>query len=365
MRRTLTAITALFLAIILSFSMIQPTYAASSKKPAAPKITSATVSGRSITITWKKAKNAKKYEVAERLNKKTWVKYKTVKKTRKNKKKYTKANKYKVKAKGKKYIVYKYDYSYSIRTQLSSKKRRVTLNALTGNTKYTFAVRSVNGKKHSAWKLVTRKTGPMSERMIINGKPFVVTQGQKVTLPTPNLTPRFNGIPLLKKTFDIIPGNNGYDDIYFDDEDGMVSIHGKDTSGYDAGYSYMQDVYFDWYRKKFTTRDDWEKYGYISYGGSPENLGKLAELNIYINDPNMKAVWTLDGTEPQYDQADKVISASQYPFGTWTKGNTIRIHGSTTGSCNVPEAKGMADVLWIKLYYKNTVVEEQIRIQMG
>ena len=63
MRRKLTVISALLLAIMLSFSMIQPTYAASSKKPAAPKITSATVNGNSITITWKKAKNAKKYEV--------------------------------------------------------------------------------------------------------------------------------------------------------------------------------------------------------------------------------------------------------------------------------------------------------------
>ncbi len=365
MRRKLTVISALLLAIMLSFSMIQPTYAASSKKPAAPKITSATVSGNSITITWKKAKNAKKYEVAERFNEKTWVKYKTVKKTKKNKKKFTKVNKYKVKAKGKKYIVYKYDYSYSIRTQLSSKKRRVTLNALTGNTNYTFAVRSVNGKKHSAWKLVTRKTGPMSERMIINGKPFVITQGQKVTLPAPIFKGIFEGklLQIQKKTFDIIPGNDGYNDIYFDD--GWVIINGKDPSGYYAGYSYYPDIYFNWYRQKFITRDDWKKYGYISYGGSVDNLAKPSELNIYINAPDMKAVWTLDGTEPQYNQADKGISASDYPFGTWTKGATIRIHGSTTESCNVPEAKGEADALWIKLYYKDTVIEEMIHIKMG
>ena len=367
MRRKLTVISALLLAIMLSFSMIQPTYAASSKKPAAPKITSATVSGNSITITWKKAKNAKKYEVAERLNKKIWVKYKTVKKTKKNKKKYTKANKYKVMTKGKKYIVYKYDYSYSIRTELSSKKRRVTLNALTGNTYYTFAVRSVNGKKHSAWKPVTRKTGPMSERMTINGKPFVIVQGQKVTIPAPTFKGIFEGklSQIQKKTFDIIPGNNGYDDIYFDDESGWVMVHGKDTSGYYAGYSYLPDIYFNWYRQKYITRDDWNKYGYISYGGSVDNLAKPSELNIYINDPNMKAVWTLDGTEPQYNQADKVISASDYPFGKWTKGNTIRVHGSTTKSCNVPEAKGEADALWIKLYYKDTVIEEMIHIKMG
>ena len=249
MRRKLTVISALLLAIMLSFSMIQPTYAASSKKPAAPKITSATVNGNSITITWKKAKNAKRYEIAERANKMSWVKFKTVKKTRKNKKKYTKTNKYKVMTKGKKYIVYKYDYSYSTLKKVSSKKRRVTLNGLDRNTNYTFAVRSVNGKKHSAWKTVTRKTGPMSERMTINGRSIVVTQGKKVTLPAPIFKGIFEGklLQIQKKSFDIIPGNDGYNDIYFDD--GWVIINGKDPSGYYAGYSYYPDIYFNWYRQ--------------------------------------------------------------------------------------------------------------------
>ncbi len=367
MRRKLTVISALLLAIMLSFSMIQPAFAASSRKPAAPKITSATVSGNSITITWKKAKNAKRYEIAKQVNKRSWVKFKTVKKTKKNRMKYTKANKYKVKAKGKKYIVYKYDYSYSTLKKVSGKTRHVTLNDLDRNTNYTFAVRSINGKKHSAWKTVTKKTGGLSERMIIDGRSIVVTQGQKVTLPAPKFKGVFESInkQLQKKSFDIIPGNNGYDDIYFDDEEGWVIINGKDPSGYFAGYSYYPDIYFDWYRQKYITREDWNKYGYISYGGSVDNLAKPSELNIHINASDMKAVWTLDGTEPQYNQADKVINASQYPFGTWKNGATIRIHGSTTESCNVPEAKGMADALWIKLYYKDTVIEEMIHIQMG
>ena len=72
--KKITKIAALFLVIMLSFGVIEPTYAASSRNPKAPKITSATVNGTSVTISWSKAKRAKKYEVAERTTQKTWVK---------------------------------------------------------------------------------------------------------------------------------------------------------------------------------------------------------------------------------------------------------------------------------------------------
>ncbi len=77
---------------------------AASKKPATPKIISAWIDGTSVEINWSKAKNAKKYQIAIRSAGKTWVKIKTVKKSKKNKKKYTKKKKYKVVKRGKKYI---------------------------------------------------------------------------------------------------------------------------------------------------------------------------------------------------------------------------------------------------------------------
>ena len=361
--KKITKIAALFLVIMLSFGVIEPTYAASSKKPKAPKITSATVNGTSVTITWSKAKRAKKYEVAERTTQKTWVKYKTVKKTKKNKKKYTKANKYKVKAKGKKYIVYKYDYRYAVHATVS--KRTYTIRDLDGNTDYTFAVRSVNGKKHSAWRTVTRKTGARSIRAQINGKPFEIATGKKVTLPLPSIP----GITLNKKSFDIVPGN-GEDDFYTS-EDGDVIVRGKTPSGYDANYVYRPDSYFGYGWEKYSSWDDREKYGYLSYGS--QYMSWPEEYSIHIFDKNMKAVWTLDGTEPQFDQTDKDINASEYPFGTWTKGGSIRIHGSTTESYKIPEVR-WADskgyginrsapiVVWVKLYQDKTLIAEDITI---
>ena len=372
MRRKITLITSLFLIIMLSFSMIQPTYAASSKKPAAPKITSATANGTTIAISWSKAKNAKKYEIAQRFDGKSWVKYKTVKKTKKNKKKYTKANKYKVKAKGKKYIVYKYDYYYGTEKIVSKKTRSVKFKNLNGNTFYTFAVRSVNGKKHSAWKKVTIKTGPKSVRMVVNGKPVVVTQGKKITLPSPTFRVVSTNkiISINKKAFDIIPGN-GEDDFY--ESEGNIVIRGKDPSGFDAHYSYFPDNHFSWGREQPSLFDNREKYGYVSYGS--EYMSWPEELIISINNSNMKAVWTLDGKEPQINQTDEYISAEDYPFGAWTNGNRIRIHGTTTESYNVPEArwanasgyrakKSAPMVMWVKLYNKTTVVQEEIIIDM-
>lgn len=63
------------------------TYAASkAKKPSKPVITSMTVESSTITVKWKKAKNAKQYQVALKTYPKGWKYVKKVKKTKKNKK---------------------------------------------------------------------------------------------------------------------------------------------------------------------------------------------------------------------------------------------------------------------------------------
>ena len=142
-------------------------YAAAKKKPAVPVITYAKdladyESFTLIKVKWKKAKNAKKYQVAVRSAKKKWVKVKTVKKSKANKRKYTKKNKYKVVAKGKKYKVYKYQYKYLILGETKGKSIQINDNDLWSfdrNTTYIIAVRSVNGKKHSKWKTAIVKTG--------------------------------------------------------------------------------------------------------------------------------------------------------------------------------------------------------------
>ena len=167
MSRRITKVLTLFLVIMLSFGVIEPSHAASKKAPAKPVITSAVADGVNITISWKKAKRAKKYEIQQMSTDREWVKYKTVKKTKKNKKKYTKPDKYRVVAKGKKYIVYKYDFAAEDVTITS--KRNVTFNKLKSNTAYTFRIRSLNGKKHSKWRTVTTRTGVYSEWINING----------------------------------------------------------------------------------------------------------------------------------------------------------------------------------------------------
>ena len=129
------------------------TYAATKvKTPGALTVPTVNIESKAITLKWTPSKNAKSYQVAIRSQNKSWMYLKKVKKTDKNKKKYTKADLYKV-VKGtgknkKKYIVYKYRYTYKvIKSGLTS--RSYTYNAPSYNKKYTLAVRGVNksGKK--------------------------------------------------------------------------------------------------------------------------------------------------------------------------------------------------------------------------
>lgn len=130
------------------------TYAASkAKKPSKPAITSMTVESSTITVKWKKAKNAKQYQVALKTYPKGWKYVKKVKKTKKNKKAYTKKGKYKVvKAKKGKYKVYRYQTIVKYKTlKGKTKSTKYSYKAPKRGTKYTLAVRSLNGKKKSAW----------------------------------------------------------------------------------------------------------------------------------------------------------------------------------------------------------------------
>lgn len=150
----------LVLGILLTFPFAgnMNTYAGI-KKPAKPRITKVEAIGKDIEIDWKKAKHADYYQVAVRKSYKGWSKIKTVSKNKKNKKKYTVKNKYKVKAAGKKYKVYQYKtkYKYSI-FEKNTEIDGTTYSAKNYSKTYTLSVRSVKGKKKSAWVSKSCKT---------------------------------------------------------------------------------------------------------------------------------------------------------------------------------------------------------------
>ena len=164
-KKIVVAITALALAFtVMPAAGAADTYAATKvKTPSAPTITSGKAEGAKITIKWKSAKNAKKYQVALRTSYMGWKYLKKVKKTKANKAKYNKAKLYKtVAGKGKnknKYYVYKYQRIYKYKTLKSATtSKSYTYSAPKRNSTYTLAVRSLNGKKHSGWKAKAVKT---------------------------------------------------------------------------------------------------------------------------------------------------------------------------------------------------------------
>lgn len=191
------------LAIMVAFTFMPSAAQAAAKKPARVKtikIAQSTVGKNTVSVLlrWNKAKNAKKYQVYRLSQKKTWNKYKVVKKAAKNKKKFTKKNLYKVKARKGKYQVYKYakkwqlakvvgnkkNYTYKYNTGRKnitqvSKKPIATVSKLKFGKTYRFKVRAVNGKKKSAF------SKPLKIRISKDGKEMTEIVGKKQnTVPT-------------------------------------------------------------------------------------------------------------------------------------------------------------------------------------
>ena len=312
---------------------------AASKKPAAPVITYAEASGDNETnvgvdIRWKKAKKAKKYQIAIRSATKEWVKVKTVKKTAKNKRKYTKKNKYMVVARGKKYKVYKYQYTYLIlrETKGSSIRIRNTDRFEFGfNTTYVVAVRSVNGKKRSNWRTAVVKTGQDSgvgtltrdgEKTTVsfNGQSLTITVGKECTFPVPQI----DTAPVEAESVTFTPKEIDY---WYDDAAADVRVTGKTSDGFDAFWI----IYVDWDGRTLrvgytiehpTFNKDESKFHFENeiakgYGDLSQPRGRT---KIVSDDPNVMIIWTIDGTcPPQFDsipaKVPKTIKASEYPFG--------------------------------------------------
>ena len=375
---------AVVLVIAVSFMSLasSKTYAAS-KKPAAPKITSAKeITNRGdddkiIVVKWGKAKNAQKYQVA--LYGKTWVKIKTVKKTEANKKKFTKKNKYKVKAKGDKYTVYQYKTKYSIMETTKGCSYRFLQTPpyddyLKPNTKYTIAVRSVNGSKHSAWEKVTVKTSEsawanetlntVGEKMSVtlNGKTFTITVGKAFTAPAPNTkkgTIEANPVSIIPTEIEywVERGIDPKDD-YYD-----IGVEGKTPDG---RWVYLRLTIDEGncdtvsYVISKPNSNIGSKYSVKALGYGPGYIGE----KYTVNDPKVTVVWTTDGTVPKLGQESKSISASEYPFAAATCGGNIQVRG-TADYENVSriwgEMRGPAYFsycTWIRIYDGNTLAWE-------
>lgn len=151
MKRILTL--ALSLALILT--LVPGEANAAAKKPALVKeIYTSTKSktATAVTLKWTKAKYAKQYQIF--VWKKGWYKFKLVKKTAANKKKYTVKNKFKVAVKGKKYQVYKYRGNWILKTTVKAVNKKFNSKTITGlkkGTYYSFKVRGKNGKMVGAF----------------------------------------------------------------------------------------------------------------------------------------------------------------------------------------------------------------------
>ena len=312
---------------------------AASKKPAAPVITYAEASGDNETnvgvdIRWKKAKKAKKYQIAIRSATKEWVKVKTVKKTAKNKRKYTKKNKYMVVARGKKYKVYKYQYTYMILRETKGSSIRIRNTdrfEFDFNTTYVFAVRSVNGKKRSNWRTAVVKTGQDSgegtltragEKTTVsfNGQSLTITVGKECALPVPQI----GTAPVEAEGVTFTPKEIYY---WYYDAAADVRVTGKTADGFDAYWSIrteydgsLLDVRYNIEHPTFNK--DESRFHFIDerakgYGELSQPRGRTKFVS---DDSDVTIIWTLDGTCPPQDdstsiEVPKTINASDYPFG--------------------------------------------------
>ena len=135
----------LAIAVVFAYSVmpVSQAYAASAKKPAKVKISSAkAITSSSVKLTWKKAKNAKKYEVyASKYAKKNFKKVATVKSSKK---------------------------TYTV--------KKLNKKALKANTKYYFKVRAINGKKKGKFsKVKSAKTLKIAEKKVTIGESKTAT----------------------------------------------------------------------------------------------------------------------------------------------------------------------------------------------
>ncbi len=392
LKRVITAF--VMLAVVFSFMPVidgqvyAASKAASRKKPAAPKITYAkevsvpTDETKVVLVKWTRVKGVKKYQVGARSPQKVWYKVKTVKKTAKNKKKYTRKNKFRVVAKGKKYKVYRYGYKYTKLDATKSCQYRFTeaynWGDIGANSTYLFAVRSMKGKKYSKWKTVAVTTGAganeektltspgQSISTTMDGKKVTLTVGKNSTVPMPQ--PKKGSWEA--KPLTIIPSK--IEDVLVRDETGnseTINIEGKAPDGREAYCriniegGVCDSIYYT--IGGGTNYGDDKTYTCEGLGYGPGFCGK----KYTVLDPATSVVWTTDGAEPKLGQANKSINGNEYPFDQVTSNSSpyngsVQVRGTGTyengGTSIWSELKRALfnKCEWVRIYKGTTIVAE-------
>lgn len=134
--RAITVVAAILILIVMAEGSCVSSYAAV-KKPAKVKISSVKVSGLNITVKWKKAKNAKKYQVYQKIGSGKW------------------------------------------KLKKALKKRSLTVKGAFGKT-YRFKVRGINGKKKGSFSAVKTISIPKKKEPVTPEKP--VDDDESVTV---------------------------------------------------------------------------------------------------------------------------------------------------------------------------------------
>lgn len=92
------------------------------------------------------------------------------------------------------------------------------------------------------------------------------------------------------------------------------------------------------------------------------------QYDVSVTNPNTKAYWTLDGTEPVPGQEDLTVAGSEYPLGTlkrgriyWPEPETIKLRGTVSNGetgriFEETKANYINACVWIKVYHNNTLV---------
>lgn len=199
-KRIVTMMIAIMVAFTFMPAVSQNTYAAT-KAPAKVTIKSATANANHVTVKWGKAKNAKKYKVFVQTGTDGWKYWKSVKATKKNKKKYSDRLKYRLKKSGKKYKIYKKKNPYRLVKTTTARKYTYTGKY---STTYRFVLQAVNGKRAGAYSAAKKATTKAKAKSSETSQPAQqetpttptdpATQADPATTTTPS-TPQATKIP--------------------------------------------------------------------------------------------------------------------------------------------------------------------------
>ena len=208
--RVFTGIIAIMMAFVFMPAFGQDAYAAT-VRPGEVTINKVSVDGSAVMLKWSKAKNAKKYRVFVQTGADGWKYWKSVRVTKKNKKKYSDRLKYKLKKSGKKYKVYKKENPYRLVKITTARKYTYTGEY---STVYRFAIQAMNGKeagKYSAAKSVKTKAKakapetPQPSQQTDPTKPTDPTTATDPTTPSPTVIP--GKVSNLKATHSVVSGD--------------------------------------------------------------------------------------------------------------------------------------------------------------